>query len=880
MKPTSLTVPLVQEIAKEGLAIVPERYVLPHNERPIISTTTPLPQIPVIDLSKLLSQNLKGSELEKLHYACKEWGFFQLINHGVSTSLVENVKTGAQKLFNLPIEEKKKFQQREGDIEGYGQLFVVSEDQKLQWGDALYMFTLPPEKRKPYLFSNFPLSFRNDFEAYSGEVNKLAIQILCLMANALAMDTRDMTEAFAPGSQAMRLNYYPPCPQPELVMGLNPHSDGGGLTILLQVNDVEGLQINKDGQWIPVKPLPNAFIINIGDVLEIITNGIYRSIEHRATVNSEKERLSIAAFSIPRMESMIGPALNDLETYSEELRNLALQVIDLMADALSVDTMEMRELFGEGTQTMRLNYYPPCPQPELVMGLNPHSDAGGLAILLQANEVEGLQIRKDEQWIPVKPLPNAFIINIGDMLEIITNGIYQSIEHRVTINSNKERLSIATFYNPGMDAILRPAPSLITPQTPALFKSISTPEYYKGYLTKELRGKSFLDTMKIPNENVQKNSYNKMLRGAREWLRPVIAMESISLPVPSVQEIAKKGLKSVPERYVRPHHERPTLSSTITPLPQVPVVDVSRLLSQDHKESELNKLHSACKEWGFFQLINHGVSNSLLESVKKGVEKFFKLPIEEKKKFGQRQGELEGYGQAFVVSEEQKLEWADLFIILTLPSHLRKQHLFPNIPLPFRDDLVTYSAELKNLAILVIDLMANALEVDPKEIREILGEGLQSMRMNYYPPCPQPELVMGLNPHSDGGALTILLQANEVEGLQIKKDGLWIPVKPLPNAFIVNIGDSMEMITNGIYRSIEHRATVNSDKERLSIATFYSPSLESILGPVPSLVTPNTPAVFKRISVKEYSEGYLSRELRGKSYLDSMRIQNENDKNS
>lgn len=115
-----------------------------------------------------------------------------------------------------------------------------------------------------------------------------------------------------------------------------------------------------------------------------------------------------------------------------------------------------------------------------------------------------------------------------------------------------------------------------------------------------------------------------------------------------------------------------------------------------------------------------------------------------------------------------------------------------------RDDLETYSAGLKKLAIQIVELMANALNVDSKEIRELFGEGVQSMRMNYYPPCPQPELVMGLNPHTDGGSLTILLQLNEVEGLQIKIDGSWIPIKPLPNAFIVNLGDMMEVINHTI----------------------------------------------------------------------------------
>jgi isopenicillin N synthase-like dioxygenase len=78
-----------------------------------------------------------------------------------------------------------------------------------------------------------------------------------------------------------------------------------------------------------------------------------------------------------------------------------------------------------------------------------------------------------------------------------------------------------------------------------------------------------------------------------------------------------------------------------------------------------------------------------MENVKKGAEEFFNLPMEEKKKFEQREGDVQGYGQAFVVSEEQKLDWADMFFLFTLPSHIRKPHLFPNIPLPFRLSLLS-----------------------------------------------------------------------------------------------------------------------------------------------------------------------------------------------
>ncbi|KAH7568655.1 hypothetical protein JRO89_XS06G0028600 [Xanthoceras sorbifolium] len=255
------------------------------------------------------------------------------------------------------------------------------------------------------------------------------------------------------------------------------------------------------------------------------------------------------------------------------------------------------------------------------------------------------------------------------------------------------------------------------------------------------------------------------------------------------------------------------------------------------------------------QLINHEVSSSLMEKVKIEIEEFFKLPIEEKNKYRQQAGDIEGYGNAFVVSEEQKLDWGDMLEILE-----------------------DYSAELKGLSMKILRLMAQNLRMEETEMAEFFEEGWQSMRMNYYPPCPQPELAVGLCPHSDGAGITILLQIGEVEGLQIRKDGMWIPVKPLPNAFVINIGDSLEIVSNGTYRSIEHRATVNSLKERLSVATAYSPNLDREIGPAPSLLTPKTPAMFRRIGVKEYYKGRFSNKLDGKSTLNTMRIQNEMNK--
>ncbi|KAJ9160223.1 hypothetical protein P3X46_025644 [Hevea brasiliensis] len=351
-----------------------------------------------------------------------------------------------------------------------------------------------------------------------------------------------------------------------------------------------------------------------------------------------------------------------------------------------------------------------------------------------------------------------------------------------------------------------------------------------------------------------------------------------SLLVPCVQELAKKPLTKVPPRYLRPDEDSPIISNAAS-LPQVPVIDMQKLFSQDFIDSELDELHLACKNWGFFQLINHGVSSSLVEKVKVEIQEFFDLPMEEKNKYWQKPGDMEGFGQAFVVSEEQKLDWGDIFYLITLPHNLRKPYLFHKLPLPFRDTLETYSEEMKNLAMKILNLMGKALGMEAEEMGKIFEEGCQKMRMNYYPPCPQPELVMGLNSHTDAIGLTILLQVNEVEGLQIKKDGSWVPVKPLPDAFIINIGDILEIVTNGIYKSTEHRATVNSVKERISIATFYSPNLGGEMGPAPSLVSPERPASFRKIGVADFFKGLFSRELVGKSYLDVVRIQNEAAKN-
>ncbi|KAL5715841.1 hypothetical protein ACHQM5_017608 [Ranunculus cassubicifolius] len=309
---------------------------------------------------------------------------------------------------------------------------------------------------------------------------------------------------------------------------------------------------------------------------------------------------------------------------------------------------------------------------------------------------------------------------------------------------------------------------------------------------------------------------------------------------------------SVPPKYIRSDQHTSVVSDSAI----IPIIDLKRFLLGSLEE--LEKLDSACKHWGFFQVVNHGVGSSLVEKLKHEIHDFFNLSFEEKKQLWQQPGDLQGCGQLFVVSEEQKLDWADMFFIRTLPI---KHNLFAKIPLPLRDTLESYSKELKKLAILILDKMAESLNIDGKEMEDLFNDGGQT-----------PEQVIGLTPHSDNSALTILLQLNETEGLQIRKDGKWIPVKPSPDSFVVNIGNIMEIVSNGVYRSIEHRVMVNSSKERLSVATFYTPKLDAKIGPASSLISADNPAMFRTLPPEKYYKDFFARKLDGKSYLDSIRI--------
>ncbi|XP_042962320.1 1-aminocyclopropane-1-carboxylate oxidase 5-like [Carya illinoinensis] len=152
--------------------------------------------------------------------------------------------------------------------------------------------------------------------------------------------------------------------------------------------------------------------------------------------------------------------------YRAELKKLGMKVMEVMDENLGLPNGFVKKAFdgeeGSAFFGAKASHYPPCPNPELVNGLQAHTNAGGVILLFQDDKVGGLQILKDHgKWTDVQPLPNAIVINTGDQIEVLSDGRYKSVWHRVLATPDGNRRSIASFYNPCLKATISPAPQLV-----------------------------------------------------------------------------------------------------------------------------------------------------------------------------------------------------------------------------------------------------------------------------------------------------------------------------------------------------------------------------------------------------------------------------------
>ncbi|KAL3744335.1 hypothetical protein ACJRO7_013577 [Eucalyptus globulus] len=313
------------------------------------------------------------------------------------------------------------------------------------------------------------------------------------------------------------------------------------------------------------------------------------------------------------------------------------------------------------------------------------------------------------------------------------------------------------------------------------------------------------------------------------------------------------------------------------PIAQIPIVDLSLLpsvfstCSGKEQEDELEKLKSALSEWGCFQVIGHGIPTSLLEKVRQIAKEFFALPVEEKQKYARDPADLQGYGSDPILSREQVLDWSKRLFLNLLPLDSRKLELWPVTPEEFREVLDVYFTEVKSVIHLLQKAMARSLDLDENCFSKKYGDqAIMAARFNHYPPCSRPDLVLGAKAHSDGSGITVLLQDEEVEGLQVLKEDQWFRVPMVLGAFVVNVGDQMQIMSNGIFKSPLHRVTANAQHGRISVAVFYLPDTEIDIEPDEGLISEERPQMYRKL--KNYAAINFECFQSGKIALDTVRL--------
>lgn len=250
------------------------------------------------------------------------------------------------------------------------------------------------------------------------------------------------------------------------------------------------------------------------------------------------------------------------------------------------------------------------------------------------------------------------------------------------------------------------------------------------------------------------------------------------------------------------------------------------------KRSEtLSLLHNACAQWGFFWLENHGVNEDLMNKMKGLVNKHYEQDME-KNFYSSEMAKIRGYEKG---SSNVDCDWECSFMY-----HHQPKSNSHNIPKLLRTTVVEYAEEVIKLAEQLAAAMSENLGLDKDYIEKAFSKPSVGIKVAKYPKCSHPELVMGLREHTDAGGIILLLPDELVPGLEFLKDGKWIPVPPTKgNRIFVNLGDQIEVMTNGIYKSICHRVLPNKNGSRLSIATFYNPGADAIICPAPKLTYPS-----------------------------------------
>ncbi|XVF66509.1 hypothetical protein PTKIN_Ptkin10aG0042000 [Pterospermum kingtungense] len=249
-------------------------------------------EIPVIDLGGVNSNSTRRAEImNQILKACQKWGFFQAVNHGIPLTTLEEMINGIRRFHEQEPEAKEELHSREESKKfTFNTKIDMTQALTAYWRDTCVMAPHPPAHEE------LPLACRAIMLDYRNNVMNLGLTLFELLSEALGLDSNYLKDIGCAEGLYVMGHYYPVFPEPELTMGTGIQTDSGFLTVLLQDQTGGALQVLHDNQWIDVNPIPGALIINLGDLLQLITNDKFISVYHRVLARNIGPRISIASF--------------------------------------------------------------------------------------------------------------------------------------------------------------------------------------------------------------------------------------------------------------------------------------------------------------------------------------------------------------------------------------------------------------------------------------------------------------------------------------------------------------------------------------------------------------------------------------------------------
>ncbi|RZC60116.1 hypothetical protein C5167_021877 [Papaver somniferum] len=229
-------------------------------------------------------------------------------------------------------------------------------------------------------------------------------------------------------------------------------------------------------------------------------------------------------------------------------------------------------------------------------------------------------------------------------------------------------------------------------------------------------------------------------------------------------------MNGVPSNYIRPFCERPNLTQVQSSKDSsIPLIDLQELDGPNHSKL-IKQIGHACQYDGFFQVRNHGVPEIIIEKMLQVGKEFFRLSESERMKcYSADTSKTTRLSTSFNVTNEKTANWRDF---LRLHCYPLEDYIdeWPTNPSSFRSDVAEYCTSVRGLTLKLLGAISESLGLKRDYIEMVLSNHGQHMAINYYPPCPEPELTYGLPGHTDPNAITVLLQ-DDVPGLQVLKDG-------------------------------------------------------------------------------------------------------------